>query len=273
MSETKINSLIYCNRCKSKTNHFKHAEYIRKRDQSPDFSITKYFLWICAGCESGTLEIASGDSSVNNEDEKESLFFPKREITTLIAKPFVKVPEKLNGFYKEIIDACNNNLDVLCSVGLRALLEGVCNDKGIKGKNLQEKIAALNQILPSNIASKLDSFRLIGNQAIHELSPISKWFLEAGIEVMEDLLNSLYELEYKASRLDDYRALLAFDSPIEALDLSSSPYNSLKLAGIKSVADVLFLMVKGEDNIGASITSLFTSLDELGKVMKQKGYL
>jgi len=140
MSEPDLNSLIYCNRCKSKTNHFKQAEYIRKRDHDPDFSVTKYFLWICAGCEAGTLEISSRDSSVKNKDEEKSLFFPKREINTLTNKPFVKVPEKLNAFYKEIIDAYNDDLDVLCSVGLRALLEGVCNDKGIKGKIYKIKL-------------------------------------------------------------------------------------------------------------------------------------
>jgi hypothetical protein len=74
------------------------------------------------------------------------------------------------------------------------LLEGVCDDKRAKGRNLRDKIDSLQRLLPNkNIIRNLHHFRFTGNQAVHQL--------EALIEVMEDLLNFLYELDYKASRL------------------------------------------------------------------------
>jgi len=54
---------------------------------------------------------------------------------------------------------------------LRALLEGICQDKRIKGKNLKAKIEGLKSLLPNkNIIRNLHHFRFMGNEAIHELA-------------------------------------------------------------------------------------------------------
>lgn len=41
----------------------------------------------------------------------------------------------------------------------------------------------------------------MGNEAVHELGAPERNTLSLAIEVSEDLLNFLYELDYKASRL------------------------------------------------------------------------
>ena len=41
----------------------------------------------------------------------------------------------------------------------------------------------------------------MGNKAMHELEPPSRDDLKLAIEVIEDLMNFLYELDYKASKL------------------------------------------------------------------------
>ena len=41
----------------------------------------------------------------------------------------------------------------------------------------------------------------MGNDAVHELTPPERKELKIAIEVSEDLLNILYELDYKASLL------------------------------------------------------------------------
>ena len=56
-------------------------------------------------------------------------------------------------------------------------------------------------ILPENIVSNLHSIRFIGNEAAHELASPAKDDLRIAIEICEDLLNYLYELDYKARHL------------------------------------------------------------------------
>jgi hypothetical protein len=90
----------------------------------------------------------------------------------------------------------------LCTAGLRALLEGVCDDKHIKGRNLRDKIDNLQPLLANkSIVKNLHHFRFTGNQAVHRLESPTRGDTKLAIEVMEDLLNFLYELDYKASRL------------------------------------------------------------------------
>ena len=81
----------------------------------------------------------------------------------------------------------------------------------MRGKNLEVKIDNLSSILPANIVINLHSFRFIGNDAIHELTPPKAEALRLAIEIVEDLLNFLYELDYKASRLTRYRQTGSLD--------------------------------------------------------------
>jgi hypothetical protein len=77
-------------------------------------------------------------------------------------------------------------------------LEGICAEKGIEGRNLHTKIDGLKVYLPANIVDSLHRFRFVGNEAAHELQAPTEAELRLAIEVMEDLLNFLYELDYKA---------------------------------------------------------------------------
>ncbi|MCB0264797.1 MAG: DUF4145 domain-containing protein [Calditrichaeota bacterium] len=81
------------------------------------------------------------------------------------------------------------------------MIEGICDDKDIGGKNLEKKINGLEGILPKNIVKNLHQFRFMGNVALHDLKAPSRVDLSKAIEICEDLLNFLYELDYKTSQL------------------------------------------------------------------------
>jgi len=118
----------------------------------------------------------------------------------------VKLKPKLRGIYRETIDSFNSGSLILCTAGLRALLEGVCDDKRITGKVLRDKINNLQPLLPNkNIIKNLHHFRFTGNKAVHRLEAPERPGTRLAIEVMEDLLNFLYELDYKASRLRKFK--------------------------------------------------------------------
>ncbi len=137
----------------------------------------------------------------NGKQIYDSTYYPSRKQQHIQLKRFRKLPQKLAGLYKESVEAYNNKLLILCAAGLRALIEGICVDKNIAGKNLETKIDAMIFILPQNIVENLHSFRFMGNEALHELNPPDKKNLHLAIEVSEDLMNYLYELDYKASQL------------------------------------------------------------------------
>jgi hypothetical protein len=204
---------IHCNNCQGRTNHQLIAfhrsptwwydlgtmevideDYEGKEDEG----YIEFRLWACLGCEICLMEV------LYNEGEPlapRSKYCPPRQLHGITAKAFHRLPRRLTGIYEEVIRSFNDSLNTLCAIGLRALLEGVCSDKGIKGKNLQQQIEGLKTILPENIVNHLHSFRFIGNEAVHDLEAPSQYALKQCIEVIEDLLNFLYDLEYKAGRV------------------------------------------------------------------------
>lgn len=193
---------IFCNRCERVTNHVCRAEHQCFRSHNGfESEETWYRLWTCAGCDHGLLETSYSNTGYGPE-EPDVEYYPKRKM--LMKKRFVQLPPRLRMIYSETIEAFNGELRLLCAIGLRSLVEGICDDKGVQGENLQKKIQDLTNILPQNIVDNIDQLRFVGNVAVHKLKPPINEVLLLGIEVMEDILNFLYELEFKASGLSKY---------------------------------------------------------------------
>lgn len=198
---------IYCNYCKQETNHdLKGKHEVKWYDDEGFFGqMLIYRLWICMGCERGVLEQEYSNSEMQ-EYETESSYFPERSQHDLAPKPYAKLKPKLAALYTEAMTCYNRKALILCAAGLRALLEGICEDKRIKGKNLKLKIEGLKALLPNkNIIRNLHHFRFMGNEAVHELAAPKRTELALAISVIEDLLNFFYELDYKASQLREMR--------------------------------------------------------------------
>jgi hypothetical protein len=201
---------IFCNNCKRETNHVCEAE--RRRfyyDEETHLSEQLgWRFWVCAGCEHSTLEEFYTCDGMEDEKGKKLYdikYFPERATFHVERKNFNRLPRKLNAIYREILHAFNSKLVVLCAIGIRALLEGICADKGIGGGNMEDRINGMASILPQNIVTNLHSIRFIGNLAAHELEAPTATELRLAIEICEDLLNYLYELDYKASYLNKVR--------------------------------------------------------------------
>jgi len=198
---------IFCNQCKVITNHISEGSHHKENsEESGWWEETDFIFWVCAGCDSAVLEARYTDVSIMGEYE--SSFFPKPSINHLREKFFIKLPPKLKRIYRETIQAFNDEIYILAAAGLRALIEGICSDKQIKGKNLEEKINRMNTLLPQNIVTNLHGFRFIGNEAVHELAVPEMGDLRLAIGVSEDLLNFLYELDYKSSQLPKAKGLV-----------------------------------------------------------------
>lgn len=205
--ENQRSKRIYCNQCKSETNHLLRGSHCRY-DNGGFGSVEEnnYNLWTCAGCDAGTLEVAYTASGMYNPDTDEMIYdytyHPSRNSGDITPKIFRKLPRALVAIYREVVTAYNHGLQLLCAAGLRGLIEGICQEKRITGRNLQERIDGLGSILPENIVQHLHGFRFMGNDALHELAAPDRQTIRLAIEVAEDLLNFLYELDYKASRMN-----------------------------------------------------------------------
>jgi len=207
---------IFCNKCRGETEHTLSGENYRDYPNYIDKDIvgiverSGFRFWVCSGCKTGTLEEYYVFDILDDEYKKdESMwnfsYYPTRNEFEIKARGFKQLAGKLSNIYQETLGAYNNKLPVLCAVAIRSLLEGICADKKITGRNLEQKINNMTTILPNNIVTSLHSLRFIGNEAAHELSAPSNDELKLAIELCEDLLNFLYELDYKAKSLSDSR--------------------------------------------------------------------
>lgn len=206
---------IFCNCCKVVTNHkLAHARPFDHRSEEGDeqSEYGEWRLWICAGCETCTLEeystadfMVSQDSDGEFSQEYVTLYHPKRAIGFRSFKIFQKLPSKLQRVYIETINAFNDKSHLLCAAGLRAVIEGICRDKKIRGRDLEAKIDHMTDILPEEIVKNLHGFRFIGNDAVHKLIFPAEPELSLAIDVVEDILNFLYALNYKASMLEQLK--------------------------------------------------------------------
>ena len=224
---------VLCPKCKIETRHIviQSADIKEREDFDETFSVdweAKHQILECQGC----LAISYRDESSNSEardsrtGEPEVLvrLYPRRTKDTLFIKDFLNTSPNLTRIYREIIDCFNNQIFTLCAAGLRAIIEGICADKGIqdgpveisaKGggtkivrkKNLQGKIAGLCEkgILTERQSDILHQHRYIGNEAVHELAIPSKEELELAIQIVEHTLDSVFEIPHKALELNKKR--------------------------------------------------------------------
>jgi hypothetical protein len=217
---------VLCIECKRPTKHLVAAFLDEDGSTSDDeerWSIewsNHYQIVKCQGCETVTFRQTSWFSEQDPYEPLTERLYPKRDAKTINAKPFLNISNTLRRIYGETVDCFNNESMTLCAAGLRAMVEGVCADQKIidgpvevsaKGGgtqiirkiNLEGKISGLHEkgILTQSSAITLHELRFLGNDAVHELvSPSSEELLLA-INIVEHVLEQLYEIPSKALQL------------------------------------------------------------------------
>ena len=219
---------IHCLECKRPTRHRvmvsldKNATaYDKAEGWSVDWS-DRYQVLECQGCETITFRHQHWFSEAQDFDDDGTTerLYPMRNKDAVTSKSFHNVPSNLRRIYNELIDCFNNDSPTLCAAGLRALVEGICAEQGIldgpvevpaKGggtqtvrkENLEGRIAGLQEksLLTQASAQTLHEHRYLGNSAVHELARPSSDELKLAIEIVEHVLEQLYELPEKAAAL------------------------------------------------------------------------
>lgn len=219
---------VVCPECDRETNHrvlLSINDYFRSDDHPQHYvdGAAEYQIIQCQGCHFISFRSESWFSEDFDPEigyNKKIDLYPKRSVNTLFCRDFYNVPENIRGIYKEIVDSFNNKLTILCAAGLRAIIEGICVDKNVKDgevplvtengraklkkkKTLQGKIYGLSDkgILTESNAAILHEHRYLGNVALHELAQPSVDDLRIAIEIIEHVLEYIYELPAKAKEL------------------------------------------------------------------------
>lgn len=168
-----------------------------------------YQIVRCLGCEtfgfrrnSRNTEYFYVDGDEMILDETEEIYPPRLAGRTKLKDEHL-IPSDVRHIYDEAHAALVSEMPILSAVGIRGLIDAVCQDKEAAGKNLKEKIANLVNlgVLTQDGAGILQDLRLLGNESIHEMTTHKTRTLGTAFDVVENLLMGVYVIPAKARRL------------------------------------------------------------------------
>lgn len=198
---------VFCYACSKPTN-----QKVLHRAQSPWPDDAGYvfgedhYLLQCAGCDCFNYAIRAWEEHPDNpygEEWPESWrIYPEAGVSHRQMNGFESLPTKIRIIYKETVDAMNARLAVLSGIGLRALIEAICIDRGCKGAlNKMIDDLAKKGVITSTQATILHNHRFLGNAAAHEIVVPHQDELEAAMEIAESTLRSIFILPLLSERI------------------------------------------------------------------------
>lgn len=197
----------YCRDCCKNTNHnvlSEHTDAYRE-EYSCDIS---YQILQCLGCDTKSfrnvfydLEAAYPTDENNWEVPEEVTVYPKAVEGHKEIKNLWDLPDIVRTIYSEVLTALRENSKVLAGLGLRAVVEAVCNDLTIPGRNLEVRINKLvsSGYISKNDAERLHGIRFMGNDAAHDIKTPKSTTLSVALQIVEHLMASVYILENQAN--------------------------------------------------------------------------
>lgn len=213
MSEQPEKLKVHCLSCMRKTNHAVLYETLHE-DSLPDHQISwwsRYQVVACRGCERISYRTTSGNSEEYDYEAEEELIteqlYPGRTGGKSVMERHEWLPATTGRIYREVLQALNNDAPILATIGLRALIESVCIERGVKDKTLIKSIDNLADqgLLSREQAGFLHTHRFLGNLAAHEMKPPSPKILDSALDIAETLLKTIYVLPLTVELIENER--------------------------------------------------------------------
>lgn len=217
--------ICYCSSCNRLTNHIiVSSEKVTSPDDGYWWSST-YCIIKCCGCDTISFLTATKEEGVVNYDDEGEIFYPTVYKTYPHKKPFAKpidyiwpIPTNIANIYKETISALDNECYLLAAAGFRVIVEAICLDIQVEGKQLETKINNLCKkgIITMNDRDRLHSIRFMGNDSVHSIKKPDIQQIKLVLDIVHNMLNGLYVLTEKCkevlegpiSNYDDFLNLL-----------------------------------------------------------------
>ncbi len=203
---------LACIKCDGETCH-KVLFSVNVFESEDEISVSRdYEIIICQGCKevsfrttSSCSEDMSYDPETGETDYDEDIkLYPSRIAGRKQVKDMYFLPDEVLKIYKETHGALCGRLSILAGIGIRALVEAVCREKEAQGGNLKNKIDDLvtKGVLTQDSAETLHSTRLLGNNSAHETIAASDDELDIAMDIVENLIKTVYVIPQKAKRLN-----------------------------------------------------------------------
>jgi len=256
------NKIIWsdCRSCKRSTKHSILGSV--SKETPPEFyhEETKYFLLECNGCTSVSFRKEHHDyesyrqTGYRDEDYEYDIsveVFPHHIKNHSPIDSLFEIPSIVESIYKESLLAIQEGAYTLAGLGLRATIEAICNDKDVKGKNLQVRINAMNRsgMISKSDAERLHAIRFMGNDAAHEIKKAKEKSVLIALRIIEHILLSVYVFEEEVNK--------HLETPISSLE-EALPILESNLLGIE--ANSIFTLTKW---LGSSRRRVLEKLDEI----------
>lgn len=217
-----------CEECQGEKEHEIISSYIDKGSQM--LKDEGYGVWWenefqiiqCRGCKTISFRKKEyfSEDDFDDTDPTRIYLYPERRWSEKQQIETLYFPRSVSSIYREVIKTYNNNCVVLCTIGLRALVEAMCNELKIPGiyvyskrkkkdvlkDDLEGKIDGLveKQYLTPHAAKILHAHRSMGNGAAHEIKQFDKKDLLVAIEIIEHCLQHIFTLPYKGNSLPGF---------------------------------------------------------------------
>lgn len=202
----------YCPACRLLTNHQVLFSVNEKSDDPEYWCETTYSVVKCMGCENIQFHKRTMDeSNMYCDDEGEWDIAP--EITTYpnrcpVVRPLYStwhLPGMVGSLYIETMDCLNNHRLQLAAAGFRAIIEAICRDEKVPGKNLETMINNLAKahIITAKDRDHLHAIRFMGNDSIHSLKKYREEEVAVVARIVNAVLTSLYLIEPEVRHLDE----------------------------------------------------------------------
>jgi len=221
---------VECRNCRRFTHHeilCELQEPIQQKTQEfageeDDFILPEAIHWgiiRCCGCESyaflrRTEQDWDDDEMVIASPEYLKVYPEPQSPEHWKERFFPNIPKEVNQAYREMVKAYNHHMNLLCGIGVRLVIEGICNEKGFTG-NLFEKINKMKaqNVLSEDHAKILHELRYQGNDVAHELKAPNQEELSELLYIIELTLHLVYAFPNKTHTLSQKRQRRKLKNP------------------------------------------------------------
>ncbi|MEM5341600.1 DUF4145 domain-containing protein [Paraburkholderia azotifigens] len=191
--------------CSSCDRDTKHTVLHSKSESESEYRVeTSYQIVECCGCGNVSFRRVVEDFEQGYQDEEGEWVHPA---DIVIYPGFLKghkgltdihvVPVTIRSVYEQTLLAISHASSILAGIGLRAIIEAICNERKVTGRNLENRIDRLAKdgLISVREAERLHAIRFVGNDAAHEIhSPRSQQLLVA-LRIVENLITNVYLLD------------------------------------------------------------------------------
>lgn len=196
------------------------CNYVTKHDVvaevSPDFGseyngAIHYQTLRCRGCETYSFRIRDVDYDNAYQTEEDNWHVPE-SITNYprvilghkVPEDVDELPEIVGKIYLQTVRALREGASILAGIGIRATIESICNDRQVKGSNLERRIDGLAKFgwISQRDAERLHAARFLGNDAAHDIIEPTHKNLVTALHIVEHLLRTVYLLDSEMGNLD-----------------------------------------------------------------------